>query len=191
MSGYKLNFNEIVISPPKKIWPSLLFSVGCHLALGGIWCLKKERPIYSDLDRYPVEILFAEDTSGPTALQKKQVILSAQDKQESILKGETERKETSTHSSLPTPAHSNKLVLRSGNPHPPYPPYAQENAIEGKVKVNVLIGLEGDVENIEISFPKAHPCLENSVLETVRQWKFEPPPEVSSTKYEFIFKLEA
>jgi TonB family protein len=55
---------------------------------------------------------------------------------------------------------------------PVYPPLAQEARIEGTVRVQVLIGTDGSVEQVEpIS---GHPMLAAAVIAAVKQWRYAP-----------------
>lgn len=55
---------------------------------------------------------------------------------------------------------------------PPYPPQAKAARIQGVVKLNVLIGRDGTVENVElVSGP---PELVQVAMDAVRQWTYKP-----------------
>jgi len=55
---------------------------------------------------------------------------------------------------------------------PSYPQDAADRHIQGAVKVSVLIGADGHVENIRLV--SGHPLLAPAALQAVRQWVFEP-----------------
>jgi TonB family protein len=55
---------------------------------------------------------------------------------------------------------------------PSYPPDAADRHIQGVVKINVLIGTDGHVENIRLV--SGHPLLAPAALQAVRHWVFEP-----------------
>jgi protein TonB len=57
-------------------------------------------------------------------------------------------------------------------PKPLYPPDAKQAHIQGVVKLNVLIGKDGTVENLEVA--SGHPLLAPAALEAVRQWIYKP-----------------
>lgn len=82
------------------------------------------------------------------------------------------------------------VPMQAGNPHPPYPDYARENAIEGKViailKVEVSTGI---VQEVKITEPKAHSCLEESVVETVINWRFQPSGSYGYVEEIFPFEF--
>jgi TonB family protein len=68
---------------------------------------------------------------------------------------------------------------------PVYPPAAKKAKIEGTVLLSVVIGKDGNVENIQaVSGPDE---LQQSAIDAVRQWKYKPyllngdPVEVKST----------
>jgi len=77
-----------------------------------------------------------------------------------------------------------KLTLVS-QLHPVYPVEAKKNKIQGDVELTVLIGTGGEVEHISVlSGPKE---LQQSALDAVRHWKWQPfllngdPVEVETT----------
>jgi TonB family protein len=53
-----------------------------------------------------------------------------------------------------------------------YPLDAVDHHIQGVVKITVLIGTDGHVENIRLV--SGHPLLAPAALQAVRQWVFEP-----------------
>ncbi len=55
---------------------------------------------------------------------------------------------------------------------PAYPLDAADLHIQGVVKLTVLIGTDGHVENIRLI--SGHPLLAPAALQAVRQWVFEP-----------------
>jgi len=55
---------------------------------------------------------------------------------------------------------------------PEYPPDAREQHIQGNVLLQVIIGKEGSVENIELI--SGHPLLAPAAIDAVKQWKYRP-----------------
>lgn len=55
---------------------------------------------------------------------------------------------------------------------PVYPSLAQKSKIEGTVVVKVLVGINGNVEKVEVL--KSHPLLDNAAIEAAKQFKFDP-----------------
>ena len=57
-------------------------------------------------------------------------------------------------------------------PLPEYPPMARQLSITGKVELQVLIGLEGKVEEVKIL--TGNPVLTKPCAKVVAEWKFRP-----------------
>lgn len=67
------------------------------------------------------------------------------------------------------------LSLQMGNPHPPYPEVARENMIEGKVTVVLNVeAATGTVQDIQVISKDSPKCLVESVILTVKKWRFYP-----------------
>jgi protein TonB len=60
------------------------------------------------------------------------------------------------------------------NPAPAYPPLARRMKEQGRVLVRVLVSADGAPERIELKTSSGFPRLDQSALETIRQWKFVP-----------------
>lgn len=84
-----------------------------------------------------------------------------------------------------------KLIHRV---EPQYPPVAQQARVQGTVRLDVLIGTDGTVREIQVV--SGHPLLVPAALEAVRQWRYAPvlvnnqPAEVLS-QVEVPFSLGA
>lgn len=55
---------------------------------------------------------------------------------------------------------------------PEYPPHAREQHIQGNVLLHVIIGNEGNVENVQLI--TGHPLLAPAAIDAVRQWRYKP-----------------
>jgi TonB family protein len=72
------------------------------------------------------------------------------------------------------------------------PPQAIEKHISGKVVVEVILDVEGNIKELKVL--EGDPILSDSVMETVRKWKFEPtkldgdPVEVD-LQIPFVFQV--
>ena len=83
-----------------------------------------------------------------------------------------------------------KLVQHT---EPIYPPLAMQARISGVVRLNVVIGKDGTVENLTVA--SGHPLLVPAAMEAVKQWVYQPtllngqPVEVV-TQVEVSFALE-
>jgi protein TonB len=60
------------------------------------------------------------------------------------------------------------------NPAPPYPPLARRMHEQGRVLIRVLVSADGIAERIELKTSSGFPRLDQSALETIRNWKFVP-----------------
>jgi len=60
------------------------------------------------------------------------------------------------------------------NPAPAYPPLARRMHEQGKVLIRVLVSVDGMPEKIELKASSGYPRLDQSALETIRNWKFVP-----------------
>jgi TonB family protein len=75
---------------------------------------------------------------------------------------------------------------------PEYPPTARQFRLSGEVVVEVTVGTDGKVENVEVT--KGRPILNEAVTRAVRKWSFSPfmveghPRKVKST-LSFNFQL--
>ena len=77
---------------------------------------------------------------------------------------------------------------------PRYPPDARDARIEGVVRVSVLIGKNGHVQDVQLI--SGHPLLAPAALQAARRWVFEPfqtegKPVRATTILEFPFTLSA
>ncbi len=57
-------------------------------------------------------------------------------------------------------------------PAPIYPPLARQARISGAVRLNVIIGMDGTVQNITVD--SGHPLLVPAALDAVKQWVYQP-----------------
>src|SRR5580658_640339 len=57
-------------------------------------------------------------------------------------------------------------------PAPEYPPLAKQARISGVVRLNVIIGKDGTVENLTVA--SGHPLLVPPAMEAVKQWVYQP-----------------
>lgn len=67
-----------------------------------------------------------------------------------------------------------RAPLAKGQVPPPYPYLARRRGIEGWVTVRFLVDRHGSVHNLEIMEAKPSGIFEESVLKTVRRWRFAP-----------------
>lgn len=60
------------------------------------------------------------------------------------------------------------------NPKPPYPPLAVKMRLEGKVLVLVEVLQSGRAGKVAIESSSGHDLLDQSALQTIKQWEFTP-----------------
>jgi TonB family protein len=100
----------------------------------------------------------------------------------------------------PTGANDQVIVVTSRaireaavfHQEPEYPPTARQFRLSGEVVVELTVGVDGKVENVEVT--KGRPILNEAVTRAVRKWSFSPflveghPRKVKST-LSFNFQL--
>jgi protein TonB len=75
---------------------------------------------------------------------------------------------------------------------PVYPPLARQTRISGTVRLHAIIGKDGTITQLEVM--NGHPLLQQSALDAVRQWRYQPtllngePVDVDTT-IDVIFSL--
>ena len=69
---------------------------------------------------------------------------------------------------------------------PVYPDLARRMNVAGKVKIEVVIGVDGRVKTTRAV--GGHPLLVQSCQDAVREWKFAPAPEETTQIVEFEFR---
>jgi TonB family protein len=82
----------------------------------------------------------------------------------------------------------------TGNRHiiervaPAYPSMARNMGLSGAVRVEAVVGPDGNVKMIDVK--GGHPVLAQAVVTAVRQWKWEPAPRESHELVEVKFARE-
>jgi protein TonB len=71
-----------------------------------------------------------------------------------------------------------------------YPPEAEAQHIEGRVKVRLAVDLEGNVTDAQILLAEPSGVFEEAVLEGVRQYKFKRDGTTYYADQEVIFKID-
>ncbi len=62
-------------------------------------------------------------------------------------------------------------------PIPAYPAHLRDAGIEGVAYVRVIVAADGSVGEVSITQSSGHVELDRAALETIRQWRFDPPLE--------------
>jgi len=70
----------------------------------------------------------------------------------------------------------------------PYPSLALSMALQGVVKLDVLVAPDGTVKSIETK--GGHPVLVQAAMNAVRRWKWEPAPRESHELVEVKYSPE-
>jgi TonB family protein len=71
-------------------------------------------------------------------------------------------------------------------PSPMYPAMARQFQLSGTVKVQVVIGPDGQIKETKVL--GGHPLLAESVLNALKKWKFAPSNAETTQVLEFNFK---
>jgi protein TonB len=73
---------------------------------------------------------------------------------------------------------------------PKYPPEAEAQHIEGRVRVRMSVDLNGDVTDVEVLLSEPPGVFDAAVLEAVRQFKFKRDGTTYKADEEIIFKID-
>ncbi|HZP94086.1 MAG TPA: TonB family protein [Burkholderiales bacterium] len=73
---------------------------------------------------------------------------------------------------------------------PKYPPEAEAQHIEGRVKVRLSVELDGSVSNVEVLLSEPPGVFDAAVLEAVRQYKFKKDGTTYQADQEVVFKID-
>ena len=55
-----------------------------------------------------------------------------------------------------------------------YPTLAQQTRVQGAVRLQAIIGIDGSVEELEVI--SGHPLFIQSALDALRKWRYAPQP---------------
>lgn len=72
------------------------------------------------------------------------------------------------------------------NPQPVYPELARRMNLEGVVKVELIVGVDGEIKDAKVL--GGHPILVDVTLRALRNWKYERGRTESKIQLEFKFK---
>jgi protein TonB len=73
---------------------------------------------------------------------------------------------------------------------PKYPPEAEAQHIEGRVRVRLSVDLDGNVTDVEMLGSEPPGVFDASVLEAVRQFKFKRDGTTYKADQEIVFKID-
>jgi len=71
-----------------------------------------------------------------------------------------------------------------------YPPEAEQQHIQGRVKVRLNVDLDGNVTDVQVLLAEPPGVFEESVLTAVRQYKFKRDGTSYQADQEVIFKID-
>ena len=74
-------------------------------------------------------------------------------------------------------------------PAPTYPRRALESGREGKVRLRVTIGADGNVVSAEVTQAEPKGWFEAAAIEAVKRWRYRPPGRTITTDAEIEFRL--
>jgi protein TonB len=60
------------------------------------------------------------------------------------------------------------------NPKPRYPRAAVRMGLEGEVRIEVLVGVDGKPQELRLARSSGHAVLDEAAMETVTTWRFVP-----------------
>jgi TonB family protein len=69
--------------------------------------------------------------------------------------------------------------------YPQYPEIARKMALTGSVKLEVVVGANGNVKDTKVI--GGHPILVTAALDAVKKWKFDPSAAETTETVEFKF----
>ncbi len=73
---------------------------------------------------------------------------------------------------------------------PKYPPEAEQQHIQGRVRVRLSVDLDGNVTNAEVLLSEPPGVFDDAVLEAVRQYKFKKDGTTYKADQEIVFKID-
>jgi TonB family protein len=73
---------------------------------------------------------------------------------------------------------------------PIYPPEAEAQHIQGRVKVRLSVDLEGNVTDVELLFSEPPGVFDEAVLTAVKQYKFKKDGTTYQADQEIVFKID-
>ena len=89
---------------------------------------------------------------------------------------------TSTLTAQPNEESGRKVKSRV---QPAYPAIARKMNVAGSVKVEVVVAPSGEIKSTKVI--GGHPLLVNAAVDALKQWKYEPAGEETTTVVEFRF----
>ena len=82
-------------------------------------------------------------------------------------------------------AHAQETRKALNNPTPTYPETARRFRLTGVVKVQVLVGADGQIKDVKVL--GGHPVLVTAVQDALKNWKYAPATGETTVSLEFSF----
>jgi protein TonB len=120
------------------------------------------------------------ESTTPLVAQTQQVIQPSAKMTESVISSVQNITPSSSSPSQRSETKSEPIVLPNlnanylKNPAPVYPALARENGEQGKVLVRVFVNENGKAEKVTLKKSSGYEQLDDSALETVKNWQFVP-----------------
>lgn len=188
-----------ILSLSGRTWPFCILAVLFHVSIISLFLWKQKGSTLLQVEQvgHPIEIVYLEDKPvlPVSILAKEEKIPEKKEKEplQPIFQAQTKDDKAKAVATLPSATETKVILsLKTGNSHPSYPEYARENGIEGKVIAVLKIEAStGGVREVNIAEPRAHSCLEKSVVDTVMNWRFHPvnSSELIEETFPFEFRL--
>jgi len=86
------------------------------------------------------------------------------------------------------PSRTSAQEVRKGisKPGPVYPELAKRMRLTGTVKIEIVIGLDGEIKRTNVI--GGHPVLVDAALDALKKWKYEPAKTESTVTVQFDFR---
>ncbi|KFL35980.1 energy transducer TonB, partial [Arenimonas donghaensis] len=81
---------------------------------------------------------------------------------------------------------SNPVAVRA--PQPSYPRAAYRSGVSGEVTVEISIAASGEVTNVNVTRSQPRGTFDREVVNTVREWRFEPMDGPATLTRTFTFR---
>jgi protein TonB len=102
-----------------------------------------------------------------------------------------------THDASPVRVGPRVDASWAGNAPPPYPAMARRLGEEGEVRLDVHVGVDGNVIEVRLKKSSGSHLLDQTAIETVKKWRFKPatvdgrPVAEWYYNWKWVFKLES
>src|SRR3954452_23062894 len=73
----------------------------------------------------------------------------------------------------------------TSSPDPEYPEIARRMSINGVVKMEIVVGVDGTIKSTKVL--GGHPLLVDAVQKALKKWKYAPSPSETTIQVDFKF----